>query len=136
MEFYIKDYLDLLLPLPMGIIMLSVVWYSFQKKKRLQKTGIRTDGIVFKVDNSYTTIQKDVTVRFVTEKQEWVTGIALESTSLLKEGDQVHVIYNPLNPDDFTIEIPFFSMLYILLLACGCMITIWGIYRLIVHFLH
>ncbi len=86
-------------------------------KQRLA-TGLRADGIVFKLDyqptgsmqNTDDTITKDkITVRFTTQTKEWITadlntnGIFL-FPGQFKEGQSVSVVYDPANPGDFTIE--------------------------------
>ncbi len=87
------------------------------KTKNLEKTGERCEGIIFKLDysNSFgsdttsSSTKNKITVRFVTNKKEWITedlhtDFMISYTGQYKEGEKVAVIYNPENPSEFTIE--------------------------------
>ena len=98
------------------IAMITPLFYK-SKTENLEKTGERCEGIIFKLDysNSFgsdtisSTTKDKITVRFVTNKKEWITedlntDFMISYTGQYKEGEKVAVIYNPENPSEFTIE--------------------------------
>jgi len=115
--------------------------------ERLAKIGERCEGVVFQLDYRDTndvmrtdSITKDkITIRFVTQKQEWITADLDTSFMVLypgrlKEGDTVPVIYDPNNPSDFTIETkqsP--GRMKILFALGGAVFLIAGVYMLLVQ---
>jgi len=87
------------------------------KTESLEKTGERCEGIIFKLgysnslgsDAGGSVVKDKITVRFVTNKKEWITedlniDFMIAYTGQYKEGEKVEVIYNPENPSEFTIE--------------------------------
>ena len=123
----------------MGIISIMTALFSTSVTEKLAKTGERCEGIIFSVEysgnnfNDDKTVTKDkITVRFVTQKQEWITGdlntdFMITWTGQFKEGQTVTVLYDPNNPSEFTIETKqspqvakiIFSLAGIVLLALG-----------------
>jgi len=85
--------------------------------ERLSKTGERCEGIVFQLGYKDSigprsdTITKDkITIRFVTQKNEWITedldtNFMITRFGQFKEGQTVPVIYDPTNPVDFALDI-------------------------------
>jgi hypothetical protein len=100
----------------LGIAAIVFPFFVKPRLKRLSETGVRCDGIIFKLgyQNKNDAIRdapiKDkITVRFVTETKEWITAdlktdFMLLSTGQFMEGQKVVVIYDPNNPADFTLE--------------------------------
>ncbi len=92
-----------------GIIGLLIGGKHLTRYDRLRKEGRETEGIVFDIEssNSYNENSNSTTyypiVRFVTDKQDWITEKS-EISGFYKPGDRVTVVYNPNNPRDFTIK--------------------------------
>ena len=95
----------------------SIFWRS--TKSNLKQSGILVDGIVFEqdfdnnrnhtFDNSDTLIKDKITIRFVTQTGEWITGIIKQDfgiffTGQYKNGDTIKVYYNKDNPSDFYVD--------------------------------
>ena len=130
-----------------GLILVLVPFLSKNRGKRLSDIGLRSEGIIFKLDYQPTGSMQDsdrvtknkITVRFVTQTKEWITA-DLNTNGLFlypgqfKEGQQVSVRYDPANPADFTLEDlkgqrlgrRLFTVVGILLLAAGCYILLAG----------
>lgn len=100
-----------------GIVAMILALFYKSKFEKLEKTGERCEGIIFKMDyaNSFDSdttssdTKNKITVRFVTNKKEWITedldtDLTISFTGQYKEGEKVAVIYNPENPSEFTIE--------------------------------
>ena len=96
--------------------MITPLFYK-SKTENLVKTGERCEGIIFKLeysnsfgsDTTNPTTKNKITVRFVTNKKEWITedlntDFIISFIGQYKEGEKVAVIYNPDNPSEFTIE--------------------------------
>jgi Protein of unknown function (DUF3592) len=120
---------------------------SKNRGNRLTSIGLRSEGIIFKLDYQPTgsmqhddTVTKNKsTVRFVTQTKEWITA-DLDTNGLFlypgqfKEGQPVSVRYDPANPTDFTLEDvkgqrfsrQLFLVIGILLLAAGCYMVFAG----------
>ena len=96
---------------------LSAFWES--TKSKLKQTGIAVDGIVFEqgfdnsfnqsFDNSSSFTKDKVTIRFVTQTGEWITGVIKQDfqvfyTGQYKNGDTVKVYYDKDNPSDFYVD--------------------------------
>lgn len=97
----------------------SILWES--KNSKLKQTGIRVEGVVFEQgfeNNSqwsfnaadHDSLVKDrITIRFLTEKQEWITGPVKQDFRIFykgqyRNGDKVTVYYNRNNPTDFYVN--------------------------------
>ena len=94
----------------LGLVALIFPAFVESTKSKLKQTGIRVDGIVFEqgFDNSSFTKDK-VTIRFVTQTGEWITGIIKQDfqvfyTGQYKNGDTVTVYYDKDNPSDFYVD--------------------------------
>jgi hypothetical protein len=98
-----------------GLISMIASLWKRPKPDNLKNKGVRCEGIIFKLDYSSgsslnpSTVKDKITVRFVTNKQEWITedlnaDYMIAYTGQYKEGDKVVVIYNPDKPSEFTIE--------------------------------
>jgi hypothetical protein len=131
-----------------GLILAIVPRLFANSNKQLLATGLRVEGIIFKLDyqptgsiqSSGETITKDkITVRFTTQTKEWITadlntnGIFL-FPGQFKEGQSVSVVYDPANPTDFTLENlqgqkagqKVFVIVGVLVFAFGCYMLIAG----------
>jgi hypothetical protein len=113
---HLELYQPYLLLLVGFVFMIISLLYKASKTENLDKTGERCEGIIFKLDYSNTgssltgsAIKDKITVRFVTNKNEWITedlqtDFVIAYSGQYKEGEKVAVIYNPENPSEFTIE--------------------------------
>lgn len=99
-----------------GILIIYPIIKSHPRRELYTK-GIKAEGIIFDLgiqeqSKDITTIinlQNKVTVRFLTEKKEWITAdikndFAVFYTSQYKIGEKISVRYNPENPSDFVVE--------------------------------
>lgn len=95
----------------------SICWRS--TKSNLKQSGILVDGVIFEqdfnnsrnrsFDNSDTLIKDKITIRFVTQAGEWITGLIKQDfgvfyTGQYKNGDTIKVYYNKDNPSDFYVD--------------------------------
>lgn len=100
-----------------GIVSIIISLLRKTKPDNLEKIGARCEGIIFKLGYKNTAgsslndsmVKDKITVRFVTEKKQWITedlntDYMIAYTGQYKEGDKVVVIYNPDKPSEFTIE--------------------------------
>lgn len=91
-----------------GLAFIGIAINTFLEFKRISKTGIQTEGIIFDTKNTDTqnsTITYPV-IRFLTTKNEWITEaykIGL-IPGLYKKGARVTIIYIPDNPHKFFIK--------------------------------
>ena len=101
-----------------GLAIIAISLLTTSDFKRLDRYGIKTEGIIFKLEQElysgasadYSGNLKDkVTVRFLTKEKVWITGQAksqflLSYTGQYMEGDKVMVKYDPEQPAVFIIE--------------------------------
>lgn len=104
-----------------GIIFIafSIFWES--KNSNLKQTGICVEGIIFDQDieqsfkwgldtsNNYTSVKDKITIRFLTKKQEWITGTIAQGFRLFyngqyKDGEKINVYYDLHNPSNFYVD--------------------------------
>lgn len=82
-----------------------VLW---QKNKHLLETGKKAKAIIFKNNSGSNTGGSAVyypVVRFLTDKQEWITQeLSAGHTLAQKEGTKVDVIYDPDDPTNVEIN--------------------------------
>jgi len=86
-----------------GLALTVVACFFVFKKSNLKETGTAADGIVFEQSTSGDSdinINNKIIIRFLTKKQEWITGpidqdFQLFYTGQYKNGDIVKVFYNP-----------------------------------------
>lgn len=98
-----------------------------KKYKKLLKTGKQADGVIFELATTHQGNIDYPVIRFVTDKQEWITKTADIALSSFKEGDKVTVLYNPANPDDFTIKSATSSLINPLFIIIGALLVVAGI---------
>jgi len=115
-----------------GFILLTYV----QRKKyaSLLKKGKQADGIVFDFESGGQDSPAYPIIRFVTEKQEWVTKTASMNLPSFKQGSKVTVIYDPENPGDFVINPESAAFLQIVFIVLGCAAIIGGVCLLLFQF--
>jgi hypothetical protein len=108
-------------------------WLLSDDKNSLSKIDnwTFTKGIIFKVDREVFTSgetggNKILTIRFMTEQSEWITGEPLAYTSIdftfsnLEIDKKVNVFYNPNNPQEFVLDRNWFvkNVNYLVPLIC------------------
>jgi Protein of unknown function (DUF3592) len=109
-------------PLLLVFIGIAGILYSIFKKTKnraLKDAGTETEGIIFTQNreqkaftgiNPYKPdIMNKVTVRFVTQKKEWITAeikqdFATYFTGQYKQGDKVVLYYDPFDPKIFYVD--------------------------------
>jgi len=92
-----------------GLIGALLSIFKTTKNKILIQSGQKTEGIIFdqrasSFDNNNT--NDKVVVRFVTDKQEWITkeidqDFAVFFTGQYKKGDRITIFYDRNNPNNF-----------------------------------
>jgi len=134
---------------PTSIIILLLIGASFlfgyfkikQKRERIIENGVEVEGIVFDFsdDNNISSNTNSMNIstpliRFVTKDGLWVTEKGEWSTTSLKQGDKVIVIYNADNPKEFIYKtsMDWGNLLVYLFLVAGivCLgISLWFAYK-------
>ena len=119
--------------------------FKKSKESALKANGKKAEGIIFSleasrkndIDAHARNVQDIVTVRFVTESQEWITAevkqdFAIFYTKQYKEGDTVQVYYDPKNPKSFYVDLKQSETLSRLFFSVGGLILIGvGLYKLL-----
>ena len=128
-----------------GLISMILSLFHKSKTQKLEKTGERCEGIIFNLgysnflgpDMNGSTTKDKITIRFVTNKKEWITedlhsDFMISYTGQYKEGEKVAVIYNPENPSEFTIETKQSQTIgKLVFFFCGLVLVGAGIYELV-----
>ena len=109
---------------------------NLNKYKKITATGVEADGIIFDIETSPTLNSTTVTypiVRFLTEKNEWITQKASVSLipGLYKKGQRVKVVYLNDKPTDFFIKSKFTTTVIFLMIALGLALFVYGIFLLV-----
>ena len=94
-----------------GLVATLLSIFKATKNKSLLQSGQKTEGIIFDQESSSfdNNVSDKVTVRFVTEKQEWITkeinqGFAISFTGQYKKGGRITIFYDKENPNDFCVD--------------------------------
>ncbi len=98
----------------------GVMAYAFLKdspKSKLKESGLEAIGIIFAQDRDYKAfrllnsnwVNDTITVRFVTEKNEWISGEIDQPFQMFynwqyKDGEKVKVYYDKDNPENFFVD--------------------------------
>jgi hypothetical protein len=105
--------------LAVGLIFLTISIFWASTKSNLKESGLSVDGIVFKqgfdnsrrssYNDSYPFIKDKITIRFLTQNGEWITGVIKQDfgifyTGQYKNGDNLKVYYNKDNPSEFYVD--------------------------------
>jgi hypothetical protein len=137
---------------PIQIIVLIVIglfsFFSFfrfhERRKGILENGIEVEGVVFDFsvedgltassDDSLTNKLSYPMIRFVTKEGLWITEKGDWTSTSLKQGDKVNVIYNASDPKKFIYKTSFdwHGVLSYLLLVAGiaCMVIgFWFAYQ-------
>ncbi len=101
--------------------------------RRLFKTGILTEGVIFDIasDGSSETRSNYPIVRFTTSTGEWITHpyrIGIFPSSF-KTGSKVKIVYNPIKPSDFLIRSPYSIIVPAIIILAALFFISVGIVR-------
>jgi len=120
----------LLIILSLAVILIAIIVFS--KYKKISTNGIEADAIIFDIESSPTNGDTTITfpiVRFVTEKNEWVTQKA--SVSIIpysyKKGQSVVVVYSKDKPSDFFIKSNWTNGVLIDMIIIGLALITYGV---------
>ncbi len=115
----------------------------------LKQNGIPVEGIVFRqefdenvrqsYDNSFSPVKDKITIRFLTNTNEWITGVIKQDfrlfyTGQFKDGETIKVYYNKDNPSDFYVDTKqseFVGRLFIA--SIGLVFLLIGLYQVLVN---
>lgn len=141
----VSEYLPYLF-LGMGLMAIAVSILYTSKNVNLKTNGISVEGIVYEQDYENTSffsasdidspnIKDKITVRFLTRKDEWITGAIKQDFALFynqyKDGETVKVYYQEDNPSNFYVETGQSEFLGRLFIAfVGLVFTICGLYKI------
>lgn len=108
-----NEIIDLLILLLVGVAIVVFGNYKRTERLKLISSGIRTDGVIFKMekivtgtnDMSNMTSANYPVVRYTTLEKEWVTKQYLVGglLSSYKEGDKVAIVYDRSDNEKFII---------------------------------
>jgi len=126
---------------------IALILYSTFKKsaeEKLKGKGVYAEGIVFEqsykphsTGDEFSNAPDKITVRFVTQKQEWITVITKNSfgayySGQYKNGEPVKILYNPDAPDECVIITKQSEKTVRIILIClGFVLCIIGLVQLL-----
>ncbi|MFC0517822.1 DUF3592 domain-containing protein [Mucilaginibacter angelicae] len=94
-----------------GAVLTLVGAIMYDRRKKLMKTGIQVEGIVFSIEHEVSSNDSMglyyPVIRYLTLQNEWITkkyDIGISGSSAYKEGDSVVVIYDPNENSVFTLN--------------------------------
>ena len=127
-----NDPVFIIVLLMLGVAAIFAFFKVREKKKRIIENGVEVKGVVFEYDNISIGKQEPFPViRFVTKEGLWITekADAALSRNILKEGQEVMVVYNSENPKEFIYKTSFdLSVIYYLFLIAGVICIIMGLW--------
>ncbi|MFT3749511.1 MAG: DUF3592 domain-containing protein [Agriterribacter sp.] len=129
-----------------AFISFSILWES--KKSKLRQTGIHAKGIVLEQQfenkfrwsdsDNYQPEKNKITIRFLTENKDWITGTITQGFQLFykgqyKDGAKIDVYYDRNNPSNFYADSKQTETTGRLVFgAIGVLLTLAGLYRLLI----
>ncbi|MCW3116904.1 MAG: hypothetical protein JWM28_986 [Chitinophagaceae bacterium] len=125
--------INILIPLFIGLGLLFAGLKFITKRKKLLTNGIEVEGVIFGFESSSgsTSGVAYPVIRFVTKEGLWITesaNIGLPQF-LLKQGQQVKVVYNPAKPKEFIYKTSVdFSKIGYFIVVGGILLFIAGIW--------
>jgi hypothetical protein len=130
--------IDELILLAVGAFLTIWGMAKMNERRKLLKTGIRVQGVVFRLDESWDSEGRTLyhpVIRFVTLEQEWITKKLEIGTrpSLYREGEDVKVIYDPTDNERFIIDNLSGKITGLLIAVAGILIIISLIIYYILH---
>lgn len=120
----------LLIIISLAVIVIAII--ALSKYKKISTNGIEADAIIFDIESSPATGDTTITfpiVRFVTEKNEWITQKAAVSIIpySYKKGQSVVVVYSKDKPTDFFIKSNWTNGILIAMIIIGLALITYGV---------
>lgn len=132
-----------------GVILIAFAVLRESKNSELKQNGICTEGIIYEQgyennrrvlpeEYSYSSVKDEITVRFLTEKQEWITGIIKQDFRMFykgqyKDGESVVIYYDRENPGNFYVDSKQSETIVRLVFGiAGIVFAFTGLYQLII----
>ena len=120
----------LLIIISLAVIVIAII--ALSKYKKISTNGIEADAIIFDIESSPANGDTTITfpiVRFVTEKNEWITQKAAVSIIpySYKKGQSVVVVYCKDNPSDFFIKSNWTNGILIAMIIIGLALITYGV---------
>lgn len=130
--------------LVMGCIFIALPFIYKSTTEKLKSEGLKAEGIVFELGPRSMSkvgagVHDAITVRFVTEKKEWITSrlkqdISLFYTGQYKVGDKVEVYYDPVTPTNFMITTKQSPLVATVMITCGGIVMILiSLYKILIE---
>jgi hypothetical protein len=119
-----------------SIIVLFIAVFQLIQIKKISKTGIKSKGIIFDLEQNGTTSTVNTTfpiVRFLTNHNEWIT-IASKTglvPGVYKKGAEVDIIYNKENTKECIIDDKYTYFVPIIMLITSMTLLTYGIILII-----
>lgn len=139
---YIQLLFNILIPLIIGVWALYYLSERVKKDKHILSKGVTAEGTIFdfadstSYDESSSDSIRHPIIRFVTQKEEWITEQYHIAEFGMKIGDKVKVTYDPDEPRTFLIEArTSVTIIYILCGLVGVGGIVCGLYQLIDYLL-
>ena len=110
-----------------------------EKRKRIIENGIEVKGIIYEVDDISVNNQANYPmIRFVTKEGLWITEKGDWTSTTLKAGAEVIVIYNSNDPKEFIYRIsydwPDILSYLLLIVAVACIgLGLWFAYQYLIN---
>ena len=121
----------------LAITVIVIAIFTLNKYKKISATGVESEGIVFEIESSTTSINTTTLtypiVRFLTRKNEWITQKASVSIvpSTYKKGQKIKVVYLEDKPTEFFIKSPLTNTIFALMIFIGLLLLTFATYSLI-----
>lgn len=120
------DPISIIILLIAGVSCIIGVLKYWEKRKQIIQNGIEVKGIVYEIlDISINNEANYPMIRFVTKDGVWITEKGDWTSTSLKAGQEVTVIYNSQDPKEFIYKITFdWSAIMIYLVFLGGLVCI------------
>jgi len=133
-----KDPVDIIYFLVGGAIAIFSFFKFREKRKKILDNGIEVKGIIYEIDDiSINNETNYPLIRFVTKEGLWITEKGNWTSTSLKPGAEVTVVYNSNDPKEFTYRISYdwSDILGYLLLIAGVAsigVGLWFAYQYLI----
>jgi hypothetical protein len=116
-----------------GLILIIVSISIYIRIKKIRKSGIETEGIIFSSEMASDPNLRFgfPVVRFLTKENEWITETYNISLSFYKKGQKITIIYLPDKPTEFIIKTKFNYLIIYLLGIAGVFVLLFGVLQLL-----
>lgn len=118
------------------LVGLVIMYKQRQEMQPFLKSGKKAEGVVFerKESGRFSDHQGyEPVIRFVTEDKTWITGTALFTitSSFIKQGQKINVLYDPKDPQRFMVDIPWIPWVMKAIFAGLLLVLGYGIFRFV-----